>query len=69
MSDSIAMSFKARMKNLAVEMGLRPQTVIQNFMFERFLERLAKSDYRNNFVVKGGVLISAIIGLKARSTS
>ena len=68
MSDSIAMSFKARMKNLAVEMGLRPQTVIQNFMFERFLERLAKSDYRNNFVVKGGVLISAIIGLKARST-
>ena len=53
MSDSIAMSFKARMKNLAVEMGLRPQTVIQNFMFERFLERLAKSDYRNNFVVKG----------------
>ncbi len=68
MSDARAMSFKARMKQLAVELGLRPQTVIQNFMFERFLERLAKSAYRENFIVKGGVLISALIGLKARST-
>ncbi len=68
MSDSVAMSFKAKMKNLAVELGLRPQTVIQNFMFERFLERLARSGYRDNFVVKGGVLISAMIGLQARST-
>ncbi len=68
MSDAVAMSFKAKMKNLAVKLGLRPQTVIQNFMFERFLERLAKSAYRDNFVVKGGVLISAMIGLKARST-
>lgn len=68
MSDAVAMSFKAKMKNLAVELGLRPQTVIQNFMFERFLARLAVSDYRDNFVVKGGVLISAMIGQKARST-
>ncbi len=68
MSDSVGMSFKAKMNNLAKKLGLRPQTVIQNFMFERFLERLAKSAYRENFVVKGGVLISAMIGLAARST-
>ena len=62
MSDSVGMSFKAKMNNLAKKLGLRPQTVIQNFVFERFLERLAKSAYRENFVVKGGVLISAMIG-------
>ncbi len=68
MSDAVGMSFKARMNNLAKELGLRPQTVIQNFMFERFLDRLARSQYRDNFVVKGGVLISAMIGLSARAT-
>ena len=68
MSDSVGMSFKAKMNNLAKKLGLRPQTVIQNYMFERFLARLAQSQYRENFVVKGGVLIAAMIGLKARST-
>jgi len=68
MSDSVGMSFKAKMNNLAKKLGLRPQTVIQNYMFERFLARLAQSPYRENFVVKGGVLIAAMIGLKARST-
>ena len=68
MSDSVGMSFKAKMNNLAKKLGLRPQTVIQNFMFERFLARLAQSPFRENFVVKGGVLISAMIGIEARST-
>jgi len=65
MSDSVGMSFKAKMNNLAKKLGLRPQTVIQNYMFERFLARLAQSPYRENFVVKGGVLIAAMIGLLA----
>ena len=60
MSDAKGMSFRARMNNLAKSYGLRPQTVIQNYMFERFLERLEKSAYRDNFVIKGGVLISSI---------
>ena len=68
MSDSKGMSFRARMNNMAKAYGLRPQTVIQNYMFERFLERLEKSAFRDNFVIKGGVLISSIVGLKARST-
>ena len=68
MSDPVGMSFKAKMNNLAKKLGLRPQTVIQNFMFERFLARLAQSSLRENFVVKGGVLISAMIGIEARST-
>ena len=68
MNDPVGMSFKARMNNLATKLCLRPQTVIQNFMFERFLARLAQSPFRENFVVKGGVLISVMIGLEARST-
>lgn len=68
MSDAIAMSFKARMNAFAKSTGLRPQTVIQSYMFERFLDRLSQSDYRDNFVLKGGVLISAFVGLQARAT-
>jgi len=56
MSDAKGMSFKARMNNIARSFGLRPQTIIQNFMFERFLVRLSKSEYRENFVIKGGAL-------------
>ena len=68
MSDATAMSFKARMKAISKEFNLRPQTVIQNCMFERFLERLSKSEFRDSFIIKGGILISSMVGLKARST-
>lgn len=37
-------------------------------MFERFLERLSISDYKNNFILKGGMLIAAIVGIDNRST-
>ncbi len=37
-------------------------------MFERFLERLAMSEYRDRFVIKGGILVSAIVGLETRAT-
>ena len=41
---------------------------LQNYMFERFLERLSVSEYSEKFVVKGGMLIAAIVGLDTRST-
>lgn len=41
---------------------------MQNIMFERFLDRLSRSEYRDKFVIKGGMLISAIVGLATRST-
>lgn len=37
-------------------------------MFERFLERLSKSDYRDKFIIKGGMLVAALVGLDTRST-
>ena len=66
--NSKEMSLKARIRNYAKKSGLTAQVVLQNFMFERFLARLSRSDYRDKFVIKGGVLIAAIVGLDMRST-
>lgn len=63
-----AMSLKARIKNYAKSNQIAAQVVLQNYMFERFLERLSKSEYKEEFVIKGGMLIAAIVGLDTRST-
>ncbi|MBQ3389014.1 MAG: nucleotidyl transferase AbiEii/AbiGii toxin family protein [Thermoguttaceae bacterium] len=62
------MSLKARIRNYAKKSGLTAQVVLQNFMFERFLARLSRSEYKDKFVIKGGILIAAIVGLDVRST-
>ena len=63
-----AMSFKATIRNRAKELRIPAQVLLQNLMFERFLLRLSKSPYKNKFIVKGGMLISATLGLSRRST-
>lgn len=68
MSNANEMSFKARMNNLAKSLDLRPQTVIMSFMFERFLDRLSRSQWKESFIIKGGILISSMVGLRARAT-
>lgn len=65
---SQAMSFKARVNRYAKQNHLPAQVVLQNVMFERFLERLVRSKYRDKFVIKGGMLVSAIVGLDTRAT-
>lgn len=65
---SKAMSLKGRIKNYAKSNNIAAQVVLQNYMFERFLERLSVSEYSEKFVVKGGMLIAAIVGLDTRST-
>ncbi len=65
---SKAMSLKGRIKHYAKSNNIAAQVVLQNYMFERFLERLSKSEYQKKFVVKGGMLIAAIVGLDTRST-
>lgn len=47
---------------------LRPKFCFRNFMMERFLERIAVSDYKHNFILKGGMLIAAMVGIDARTT-
>mgnify|MGYP000759577869 CR=1 FL=1 len=63
-----AMSLKEKIKNYAKSNKIAAQVVLQNYMFERFLERLSVSEYSEKFVVKGGMLIAAIVGLDTRST-
>lgn len=65
---SKAMSFKARINKYAKSNDIAAQVVLQNYMFERFLERLSVSEYNQKFVIKGGMLIAAIVGLDTRST-
>ena len=61
-------SLKGKIRNIANSKNLRPQEVLQMFFFERFLERLSKSKYKFNFVIKGGLLISSMIGIDNRTT-
>lgn len=65
---SKAMSLKARIRNYAKDNRIAAQVVLQNYMFECFLARLSRSKYRDKFVIKGGMLIAAIVGLDTRST-
>lgn len=65
---SKGMSLKGRINNYAKRNGIAAQVVLQNYMFERFLERLSRSEYRQKFVIKGGMLVSAIVGMDTRST-
>ena len=62
------MSLKAKIRNIASEKNVSASAVLQNYLISRFLFRLAKSDYQDKFVIKGGMLISSMIGIEQRST-
>lgn len=59
---------KGQIRSFAEKRKLQPQEVLQMFLIERFLERLAESSYKNNFILKGGFLISSMIGISERTT-
>ena len=63
-----AMQLKAYVKNLAKEKKISAQIVLQNYMLERLLERISLSEYRDNFILKGGFLLAAMVGLDTRAT-
>ena len=65
---SNAMSLKAKIRNIAKKKNIPAQVILQNYMFERLLVRLSVSDYREKFVLKGGMLVAAIVGLDNRAT-
>ena len=46
----------------------KSQLLIRNYAMERFLERVALSKYKDNFILKGGMLVSALVGLQNRTT-
>ena len=63
-----AMSLKAKIRNIAEQNHIPAQVILQNYMFERLLVRLSASEYKEKFVLKGGILVTAIIGLNNRAT-
>lgn len=65
---SKAMSLKARIRNIAKQKNIPAQVILQNFMFERLLVRLSASEHKEKFVLKGGMLVAAIVGLDNRAT-
>ena len=65
---SNAMSLKAKIRNIAKAKNIPAQVILLNYMFERLLVRLAQSEYREKFVLKGGMLVAAIVGLDNRAT-
>ena len=62
------MQLKAFIKQKAAENHISAQLVMQNYMMERLLERISLSEYKQNFILKGGFLIAAIVGLDTRAT-
>ena len=65
---SKAMSLKAKIRNIAKQKNIPAQVILQNYMFERLLVRLSASQYKEKFVLKGGMLVAAIVGLDNRAT-
>ena len=63
-----AMQLKAKVRNIAAEKKVLPHLVLQNYMLERLLMRISISEYKNNFIIKGGLLISSMIGIDFRTT-
>ena len=63
-----AEQIKGAVKNIAKKMNLKPQEILQIYMFERLVERLSVSKYKGNFILKGGLLIASMIGIAERTT-
>jgi len=63
-----AMQLKGIIKNMAAKTGIKANALLQNYMLERLLERIFVSEYKWMFILKGGMLISAIVGLDSRTT-
>jgi predicted nucleotidyltransferase component of viral defense system len=65
---SRVMQLKARINKLAKENNIPAQAVLQNYMLERLLERIALSRFKDRFVLKGGLLIASMVGIASRTT-
>jgi len=63
-----AMQLKSLIRNVAKDKKISAHIVLQNYMLERLLERIAISKYKSNFILKGGFLIASMIGIDTRST-
>lgn len=63
-----ARQLKDLIRNLSRKKSADAQLLMRNYMMERFLDRISLSEYRDKFILKGGMLVAAMVGLDARST-
>ncbi len=63
-----SMQLNALVRNLAKEKSVGAEIILRNYMLERLLERISLSVYRNSFILKGGMLIAAMVGMDTRTT-
>ena len=59
---------KAWIKNMSAKVDVNENIILQNYMLERLLERISVSEYKYKFILKGGMLITAIVGIDMRNT-
>lgn len=63
-----AMQLKSKINSKAKELNITPQFVLQNYIMECFIKRISISEYKSNFILKGGLLIASLVGIQNRST-
>lgn len=63
-----SMQVKDKLKNIAIKRNIDFNTLLRLYMYDRFIERLAVSKYRDNFILKGGFYLSTLFGLESRFT-
>ena len=63
-----AQAVKDRLKNIVKEKNIEFNTVMRFYMYDRFIERLSISNYKNNFILKGGFYLSTLFGIENRGT-
>ena len=61
-------NFFTKIKEIEKKYKIDHYELLQRFMFERILERISISDYQDNFILKGGLLLSALFGIENRTT-
>lgn len=63
-----SMQLKDKLRNISKEKNVDFNTLLRLYMYDRFLERLSKSKYRDNFILKGGFYLSTLFGVENRAT-
>ena len=63
-----SIDIKEKAKIIEKNHNLNHYEILQRYMFERILERISVSEYRDNFILKGGLLLSAMFGIDNRTT-
>lgn len=63
-----SMQVKDKLKNISIKRNIDFNTLLRLYMYDRFIERLAVSKYRDNFILKGGFYLSTLFGLESRFT-